>query len=194
VEDSRRLADTDGLTGLVNRRAFTMAMRTELARCDRHGYPLTFLLLDVDHFKMINDQRGHAAGDRVLSGLGALFAEQLRICDVVARWGGEVFVGPLTSTDLWGGLATAERIRSTAESLELRSETGELIPITVSIGVATRDRGESLDAALERADQAMYRAKEGGRNRVVPAPSPDSRDGDSMQRISAVAPARTLAS
>ena len=191
VEDSRRLADTDGLTGLMNRRAFTAAMRTELARCDRHGYPLTFLLLDVDHFKKINDQRGHATGDRVLAGLGALLSTQLRIGDVVARWGGEEFVVGLTSTDETGGLVTAERIRSAVESLEVRTETGELVPITVSIGLAARARVESLDAGLERADQAMYRAKAGGRNCVVRAPSPHC---DSAPHLSALAPARTLAS
>ena len=167
AEEARRLANTDGLTRLMNRRAFLAAMQGELPRCDRHGYPIVFLLLDVDHFKSINDKRGHAAGDRVLSALGTTLTREMRICDLVARWGGEEFVVALTSTDGAGGQVTAERIRAAVEAMDVRAETGERIPVTVSLGLALRTSGESLDMVIDRADRAMYVAKSSGRNRVA---------------------------
>jgi two-component system, cell cycle response regulator len=167
VEDSKRLADTDGLTGLMNRRAFLQAMRGELPRCDRHGYSLAVLLLDVDHFKSINDKRGHAAGDRVLAALGAMLKREMRLSDSVARWGGEEFVVALTSTDPDGAGLAAERVRSLVEAMDVRTDSDEKIRVTVSVGLATRSSGESLDVVVDRADRAMYRAKAGGRNCVV---------------------------
>ncbi len=171
VEESKRLANSDALTGLMNRRAFLASMQAELPRCDRHGYPLVFLLLDVDHFKNINDQRGHAAGDLVLASLGATLRREMRSCDFVARWGGEEFVIALTSTDLGGGQGTAERVRAAVMGMEIRGEDGERIPVTASIGLATREPGENLDVLSERADRAMYAAKQAGRNRVEVAPT-----------------------
>ncbi len=167
VEESRQLADTDGLTKLMNRRAFLSSMHGELPRCDRHGYPLALLLLDVDHFKRINDVHGHGMGDKVLAALGATLKEQMRDSDFVARWGGEEFVVALTSTDDAGGLIAAERVRHAVESLALETETGERVPVTVSVGLAARARGEAFDRLIARADEAMYAAKAGGRNRVV---------------------------
>ncbi len=167
VEDSKRLADMDGLTGLMNRRAFLVAMQSELPRCDRHAYPLAFLLLDVDHFKSINDRGGHAVGDRVLAALGATLKREMRVSDVVARWGGEEFVVALTSTDATGGRIAAERLRRFVEVMDVRSETGEHIPVTVSVGLAARAAGESVDSVVDRADRAMYSAKATGRNRVA---------------------------
>jgi two-component system cell cycle response regulator len=166
VEESRRLAAIDGLTGLTNRRAFVEAMSREVARCERYGHPLTFLMVDVDHFKAVNDTFGHAAGDRVLVAVAGALKHELRSCDVVARWGGEEFVVALTSTDGTGGNAAAERIRSAVEALFMRTESGELVTATVSVGVGARAAGESLDMVLERADRALYAAKELGRNRV----------------------------
>ena len=170
VEESKRLANSDMLTGLMNRRAFLAAMHGELPRCDRQGYSLTFLLLDVDHFKSINDKRGHAAGDLVLAALGATLKRETRSCDFVARWGGEEFVIALTSTDAVGGGATAERIRAAIESMDICGEDRERIPVTASIGLAGRESRETLDSLSDRADRAMYTAKQTGRNRVHEAP------------------------
>jgi two-component system, cell cycle response regulator len=166
IEESQRLAAVDALTGLMNRRAFGTAMDRELSRCERHGYALSMLLLDVDHFKAINDQRGHACGDRVLSALGQLVQGRLRLSDVAARWGGEEFVVACTSTDEAGTLLAAERLREAIERMTVLDDRGERIAVTASIGVAEWRVGESLEEVVDRADRAMYAAKVGGRNRV----------------------------
>jgi two-component system, cell cycle response regulator len=166
VEESQRLATTDALTDLSNRRAFESAIRAEHARCRRHGYPLSFALLDIDFFKQINDKRGHAAGDRVLAGLGALLRRHLRASDLAARWGGEEFVMAFTSTDLPGARTAAERLRSAVEEMLIRDDEGERIPVSASIGIATLHSGEAWEKLMTRADHAMYAAKHSGRNRV----------------------------
>ncbi len=166
VEDSRRLADTDGLTGLMNRRAFIEAMRREIPRCDRHLYPLSLLMIDVDHFKVVNDIHGHGAGDKVLCAVAAALRREVRACDLVARWGGEEFVVALTGTDGGGAHVAAERIRSAVEALFVRTDRGDLVPLTVSIGLSSRAAGEAFEVVVERTDRAMYAAKEMGRNRV----------------------------
>jgi diguanylate cyclase (GGDEF)-like protein len=125
------------------------------------------VLLDVDHFKHINDRRGHAAGDVVLSAVGKLLAGTVRNCDIVARWGGEEFVIVLPSTSLEGAQLVAERIREQLESAKIPDGGGELIPVTASFGVATYAGSETLEQVIDRADRAMYLAKSGGRNRVV---------------------------
>jgi two-component system, cell cycle response regulator len=172
IEESQRQAATDLLTGLMNRRAFLRAMDAELARCTRHGHSLSVLLLDVDHFKPINDQRGHLAGDHVLAALGKLLDRTLRKSDLAARWGGEEFVAALTNTGLEGGRTTAERLRKAVEMLEVRESSGEMIPVTASVGLATWEPGEKIDDLIERADRAMYAAKSAGRNRAVVAEGP----------------------
>jgi diguanylate cyclase (GGDEF)-like protein len=166
VEESQQLAATDSLTGLMNRRAFASLMRGEIARCDRHGYPLTFALLDIDHFKKVNDLRGHAGGDRVLTAVGALLQSLLRRSDYAGRWGGEEFVITYTSTDVAGALQAAERLRKAVEDLVVNDEVGERIPVTVSVGLATWHAGESIESLVDRADRAMYASKTAGRNRV----------------------------
>ncbi len=171
VEDSQRLATTDSLTGLMNRRAFVAAAAKEIERCDRTNAELSVLLLDVDHFKLINDQRGHATGDCVLSALGALLPRHARPYDVVARWGGEEFVLALPIAGGRDACAVAERLRVAIESADVRAVNGESVKITASIGVARAPPpGESVDAMLDRADCAMYAAKTAGRNRVNVAP------------------------
>src|SRR5262249_50215274 len=109
---SRRLATVDPLTGLMNRRALLTALNAEVERSRRYASPLSFLLLDVDHFKAINDKEGHAAGDRVLSHLGAHLRALLRTPDACARWGGEEFVAVLTNTALEEAKLVAERVRA----------------------------------------------------------------------------------
>lgn len=166
VEDSQRLASIDALTGLMNRRAFVSAMKGELARSGRYQYPLAFALLDIDLFKQINDKRGHAVGDRVLAGLGALLREQLRASDFAGRWGGEEFVVAFASTDLDGAQLAAERLRHAIGEMVVADDHGARVPVSASIGLAMYRSGETLELLLSRADHAMYAAKAGGRNRV----------------------------
>jgi two-component system, cell cycle response regulator len=172
VEESQRLALTDSLTGLANRRAFLAAVELEHARAVRHGYPLTLVLVDIDHFKQINDRHGHASGDRALAEVGALLRASLRVNDVPARWGGEEFVFALPSTDRRGGQVVAERVREALEALEISDASGGRIPVTASFGVASLEPHETLSALLDRADRAMYLAKTSGRNRVVASGEP----------------------
>jgi two-component system, cell cycle response regulator len=172
VEESERLATTDGLTGLMNRRAFATAMANEVARSARHGYPLSVMMLDVDHFKQINDQRGHASGDRVLARLGSLLVEHLRKGDIAARWGGEEFVVALTSTDRENAPIAAERLRAAIEEMIVTDGDGERIPVTASFGVAAWRASENVEAVVDNADRAMYGSKAAGRNRVTVAVEP----------------------
>ena len=167
VEESRWMATTDLLTGLLNRRAFLESTGREVARAKRYNDALSVILLDVDHFKHINDRRGHAAGDMVLAAVGKLLNTAVRTCDIVARWGGEEFVLVLPSTTLEGAEQVAERVRELLECAEIKDGNGDLVPVTASFGVATYMGGETLEQIVDRADRAMYLAKSGGRNRVV---------------------------
>ena len=171
MEESQRLATTDGLTNLLNRRAFGEILDRELSRCDRCSTPASLLLLDLDHFKVINDSHGHAAGDAVLAAVGKLLRSEARPYDVVARWGGEEFVIALPGATAPNAQSAAERIRNAIAQLVVRDGTGEPIPLTASIGVAERQPHEPLDVTVDRADRAMYCAKVGGRNRVCLAES-----------------------
>jgi diguanylate cyclase (GGDEF)-like protein len=167
VEESRWMATTDALTGLLNRRAFLESTRREVARAKRYGEHLSVVLLDIDHFKQINDKRGHAAGDVVLAAVGRLLNTTLRTCDIVARWGGEEFVLVLPSTALDPAELVAERVREELAGLSIKDGNGDPIPVTASFGVAAYGGGETLEQMIDRADRAMYLAKSGGRNRVV---------------------------
>jgi two-component system cell cycle response regulator len=169
MDESQRLATTDPLTGLSNRRALLAALHIEIAQARRHGLPLSVCLLDVDHFKNINDGHGHAAGDQVLAAVGALLRRELRVPDIAARWGGEEFVVLFRHTDGNGGVLAAERIRNAIQALEI-SAADKKISVTVSIGVAEFAAEYSAEAFIECADRAMYRAKLGGRNRVEREP------------------------
>jgi two-component system cell cycle response regulator len=166
MDEQQRLAWTDSLTGLRNRRSFLEQARVEVARASRYGSPLSFLLFDVDHFKVINDTHGHAGGDCVLAALGKLLGVLLRTPDIPARWGGEEFVIALPNTGVDGARVAAERIRQGVAELTVEA-AGKQIPVTVSVGGATFRHGESLDTLTDRADRAMYSAKVAGRNRVV---------------------------
>ncbi len=162
----RQLADVDALTGLYNRRAFLERARqiAELAR--RYGFSLAMLLLDVDHFKQINDRAGHAVGDEVLHRLGQVVRRSLRRTDIAARFGGDEFVVLLPYTDLEGAREAAERIRQQVHVLD------RPVRFTVSIGAAAVAGAEALiENLLTRADRALYRAKEEGRDRVALAPA-----------------------
>jgi diguanylate cyclase (GGDEF)-like protein len=173
VEESNYMATIDALTGLVNRRAFVDWAARELKRALRYQDPLSLILLDVDHFKHINDHHGHAAGDVVLAAVGRLLAGSVRSCDVVARWGGEEFILALPSTPLAGAMEVAERARRELEAASIMAQSGRAIPVTASLGVAQLRKGESIDDLIDRADRVMYEAKSSGRNRVVPAVEPN---------------------
>jgi two-component system cell cycle response regulator len=177
VEEAQHAATTDPLTGIMNRRAMLAALDIEQSRSERHGYPMSLLLLDVDHFKTINDQHGHAMGDQVLAALGRLLAGEVRKTDFVGRWGGEEFVGVLSGADEDGAWKGAERIRSAVERLELRNDKGQPVPVRVSIGVSCLEVNDTAQTLIDRADRAMYQAKSNGRNRVVVAPSALRRTG-----------------
>jgi diguanylate cyclase (GGDEF)-like protein len=181
VEESQRLATVDPLTGLMNRRAFIAGAQREVARAQRYGSPLSLLLLDIDHFKAINDRRGHPSGDAVLTAMGHLLVRSIRTVDIASRWGGEEFLVALPSTDSSGALIVAERMRAAIAEEKVKDTAGELIPVTASVGLAVYEAGEGLDSLIDRADRAMYAAKSGGRNRVSmvaaaggakPAPEP----------------------
>lgn len=166
VDEQQRLAMVDPLTGLMNRRSFLTQMKVELARSARYRLPLSVILLDIDHFKAINDARGHAAGDLVLTRVGELLRGILRVSDVSARWGGEEFVMALTNTDEAGAYIVAERVRVALQAFVIEHE-GQRIPVTASLGVASYEAEEKFDPLIDRADRAMYEAKAHGRNRVV---------------------------
>jgi diguanylate cyclase (GGDEF)-like protein len=186
VEESQRLATTDSLTTLMNRRAFVGTLQREIARSGRYGQELSLLLLDVDHFKQINDRLGHNTGDVVLAALGRNLHAQIRTSDIAARWGGEEFVVALTCTDAEGAACFGERLRASIEALVILDSKDERVPVTVSIGTACYAANESFDSLLERADRAMYVAKSAGRNRVVAAPQPpNAEDSPAGSRPSA---------
>jgi two-component system cell cycle response regulator len=170
VEESHRLASTDMLTGLANRRALLELLGAAVARAERSGPQVSVVLLDIDHFKLVNDQHGHAAGDRVLAAVGEALRLHLRGADMPARWGGEELVAVLPDTGSQAAAAVAERLRVEIERLEVRSEHGERIPVTASFGVASYVTGDSVGTLTERADAAMYEAKRDGRNRVCSGP------------------------
>lgn len=166
VEESQRLAHYDPLTGIMNRRAFVERLSSELERARDHGGALSFMLLDVDHFKAINDTHGHKAGDRVLEEMGRLIPSVLPPKAAVARWGGEEFVVFLPGLTRSEALLVAERLRGAVEQREIQTDKGLSLSVTVSIGVADMLRGEPLESLVERADHAMYSAKVSGRNQV----------------------------
>ena len=161
-----RLARTDELTGLHNRRSFNEIFALALSAARRHGYPLSLICIDLDHFKAVNDTFGHSVGDLVLKDFSKLMLEMVRDEDVAARWGGEEFIILLAHSDCEAAAALAERIRS---SFEQNPSRATLLVMTASFGVAQLQEGEQEDALIRRSDEALYRAKHEGRNRVVTA-------------------------
>ncbi|MES2759921.1 MAG: diguanylate cyclase [Pseudomonadota bacterium] len=166
-EQQRRATFCDYLTGLANRRAFFEAAELELERGQHSPRPTSMVMIDADHFKAINDRYGHPAGDAVLCQLAVALRATFRDVDVVARVGGEEFAVLLPSTDLAGAEAVANRLRTLVEASPVVVD-GESIRYTVSAGVAAVDDSlTGLDGLMKRADQALYAAKAGGRNRVA---------------------------
>ena len=174
--DSRQLTDeltrvrmlslTDELTGLPNRRAFMRRMEDEVARVQRYGFPLSFALIDLDHFKSINDEFGHAAGDEVLRVYSKNIMTVFRHHDMVARYGGEEFAVLLPNTDADGAIRALNKVRRRAAETRWQSNgTVSQVP-SFSAGVSLFKPGESASAFIERADKALYRAKRLGRDRI----------------------------
>lgn len=162
----RLLSLTDELTGLPNRRAFLRRIEDEVARVQRYGFPLSLALIDLDHFKQVNDKYGHAGGDEVLQMYSKNILSIFRHHDLVARYGGEEFAVLLPNTDAEGSMRALTKVRNRA--LETRWQVnGDMIPVpTFSSGVSLYKPGETASAFIERADKALYRAKRLGRNRV----------------------------
>ena len=175
VEESRRLALYDPLTGIMNRRAFVEHTGALIARASNTGERLSCVLFDVDHFKNINDTHGHRAGDKVLAEMGRLGLCALPAGASLARWGGEEFVLALAGSGAEEAYSIAETLRRTVQALTATTDDGQPIPVTISLGVASLQPNETFDSLVERADHAMYAAKVAGRNRVEIAEEPAAR-------------------
>jgi two-component system cell cycle response regulator len=160
-------ATTDGLTGLVNHRTFQERFSAMLGRADRHKFKVALLLTDIDHFKKINDSYGHPVGDQVLGRVASILKASARKIDIVARYGGEEFAIVLEGTDRAGARQLAERIRQEVSEAQFESAKGAF-SATLSLGVAVYpDDARVKQEVIARADQALYAAKHGGRNRTV---------------------------
>jgi len=172
LSELKTLSTTDALTGCRNRLYFSQQLDTELQRARRYARPLSLVFCDIDHFKQVNDQHGHAAGDQLLKATGEILRGELRSSsgDWVARYGGEEFVLVLPETSLDAAAALAERVRTRmAEYTGIPMPDGSRLRRSMSFGVASIEAGETESALLQRADQLLYEAKRGGRNRVVSA-------------------------
>ena len=153
----------DPLTGVYNRLAYEDQLQSEYQRWKRFRNPLTFLIWDIDHFKGINDQHGHAAGDEVLRGVAQELASRIRSTDFVARYGGEEFVMLLPGADRTAAFNVADKLRRNIAEATF-SHHGVTIPVTISCGLAAFETGDSTESVFERADKALYQAKQAGRN------------------------------
>ena len=160
------MARTDALTGLLNRRAAFDAVSTVLDYCNRYQHPLALLMLDLDHFKLINDRHGHQAGDQMLRALGQLLAGTVRSTDIAGRYGGEEFILVAPEMDAETARRFAERLLAEVRKLVIVSEQTS-ITATVSIGLAMYRPGDNLEQLLSRADELLYLAKARGRNQVA---------------------------
>ena len=171
LEQNRQLAIRDELTGLHNRRHVLELMQLEAQRAERSGRPLCLALIDIDHFKRVNDQHGHAQGDEVLRAFATCAGVALRDTDTLGRWGGEEFIVMLPETPADAAVGVLSRVHR--QMAELRFEAFDAtLRVSFSAGIAVVQPGETLAAAIERADQAMYAAKQAGRDRSVVAKPP----------------------
>lgn len=168
IDEGRQLSLRDPLTGLLNRRAFDEMLPPLVALCRRTGKPLGALMLDLDHFKGVNDAHGHHAGDAVLVAFAHQLQSAVRGSDLAFRMGGEEFLVILAEANEAAALGVAEKLREATGGLEVDVE-GEMLRVTVSVGIAELRSGESQEELVERADQALYRAKSNGRDRCVVA-------------------------
>ncbi len=174
-----RLSTSDALTGALNRRHFMSLMSREQKRADRYGATFSLLMLDIDHFKRINDTYGHQTGDEAIRRMAKTCLDHLRPTDMLCRYGGEEFIVTLTHTEEAGAQIAAERMREAVTKIEIASGD-QIVRYTVSIGVCTFVPRAELKQVIECADQALYAAKQGGRNQVrigrlaVATPAPEA--------------------
>jgi len=162
-DEIRRVAHTDWLTGVANRLSLGNTLEAEIERSQRYGRPLSLIMFDLDHFKAVNDQYGHEAGDEVLKALAQTVSAELRDADTLGRWGGEEFIIVVPETRLVGATALAEKLRQAVSTMSVPG-----VPcVTASFGVAELASGDSAKLLARRADEAMYQAKQAGRDRVV---------------------------
>jgi diguanylate cyclase (GGDEF)-like protein len=168
IGELRQMSSTDFLTGLLNRRAFAGIAEAQIASARRHGSALALIIFDIDHFKRVNDQHGHDAGDSVLVEVARIARATFRTEDFVGRHGGEEFVVLAPHCDLAAAHALAERLRETIEAAAIALPDGQAQKVTASFGVVSMSRpGDNLDTLLHGADRALYAAKQAGRNRVT---------------------------
>ena len=166
IEEQKRRATHDGLTGLPNRDAYQQRLEEELSRKARYGGPLTMVVADVDFFKRINDNYGHLAGDKVLQLLAKAMRKSLRDVDFIGRYGGEEFVILMPETNAEEALVATEKLRTKVESSPFNFRK-ERVPITMSFGISEFQTLEDGETVFERADKALYQAKAEGRNRCI---------------------------
>lgn len=162
----RAQAETDTLTGLHNRAWFMDVMRTQLNICENANQSVTLAVLDVDHFKRVNDTWGHPVGDSLLKAVADALKTRLRTSDFLARFGGEEFIAVMTGANLVTAIPILNEVRKGVQAIALPVERTEVLSCTISIGAAEFAVGETLDALISRADQALYCAKNSGRNQV----------------------------
>lgn len=163
-DDLKRRATKDGLTGLLNRETFFLIALQEMQYFVREGIPFSLMMVDLDYFKKYNDSYGHLVGDEALKQLAGLLRDEERDADIIGKYGGEEFVALLPGADLDGAVQVGERMRKRVERETENNKTGG---ITVSVGVTEYKAGDNLTGMIERADQALYQAKQEGRNRVI---------------------------
>jgi diguanylate cyclase (GGDEF)-like protein len=182
VDRVRQLAYRDGLTGVFNRRYFDSRMDDEVARAKRFGGGVSILMIDLDHFKKVNDEFGHMVGDDVLRAVSATFARQLRKVDVVCRYGGEEFAIILPATQGASAVAVGEKLR---RAIANTTFAGVPFPVTISVGIAEfPTHGITRDDIIRAADSALYNAKEAGRNQVcLAAVAPASAGGEASPDV-----------
>ncbi len=164
LHDARRRMHVDSLTGIANRLGYEAFFEQEYGRWHRYRTPLSLVLLDIDHFKRINDRYGHKAGDKVLKAIASRLSKHVREPDCLARYGGEEFILLMPETDRMAARKVAEKLRQSVESMGFTYE-GEPVRITVSAGLTEFEGEDSGESAFTRADAALYRAKDAGRNR-----------------------------
>ncbi len=163
--ESEQAAITDGLTGLHNRRWLSDSFKRQMQRCELDNQSCTILMLDIDHFKEVNDRFGHLAGDRILCTVSQMLLKTMRPADLISRYGGEEFAMCLPDTSIKVSRLIAERLRKTIAETTTSFEEGKLLPpVTVSLGIAQMQPGQTLDSLISAADSALYRAKAKGRN------------------------------
>ena len=169
-EELERLANFDPLTGLYNRQAILGKLHELINRAKRYKEYFSLSMLDIDHFKKVNDRYGHLIGDDVLEKIAVLIRRNIRDTDIAGRYGGEEFIIILPQADLSSATVVAERIRNIIENAEMKDPGGNVFAITVSQGLSIWEQGEDAYSLISRADEALYKAKENGRNRVEISP------------------------